>query len=773
MFSTTHRIRRDDTPIQARQAAIDSAENRLLSRAADDASAAGDTARSRDDSISGLFKPGINCCATGSAGRTAFLIDGAAYFDAFVRAARNARHSIMLVGWDFDSRTALVVDESGAPTLTLGPFLNELASKRRALRIYLLEWDYPVIFGTDRELSPLYGLSWKPHRRVHFRFDDTHPLAGSHHQKIVVIDDRIAFVGGLDLTSRRWDTPSHRPDDPGRMFDGKPYPPMHDVVAAVDGEAARALGDVVRRRWLAATGKTLSPVRTRHDPWPDELAPEMTDVNFALTCTSPPIAGQGPVKHVERMYLDMIARARRTIYIENQYFTSQKIATALAERLKEPDGPEIVLVTRLLSHGWLEEVTMQLLRSKHVHDLRAADRHGRFYACYPHITGLAEKTCIDMHSKVMIVDDEWLRVGSSNLSNRSMGVDTECDLVLQANGQSRLAAKILEFRNKLLAEHLGTESPAVTQAIEAHGSLRAAIGKLGTPDRALPELDIEPPSEAAINAAALADMEQPVTLDRLVSELGVAEADSESPRDSRVPWLQVVLGALVFAGLAAVWRFTPLADAITAERVIDWTESFSRFWWAPLVLVALYTPASLVMFPRPLITLAAVVSFGPWEGLAYAMTGVTVASAVGYYAGRAFGRNTVRRLAGPRLNRISQALKRRGVFAITAVRLVPIAPFIVVSMIAGATRFKLWQLSVGTLLGMLPGALMATVLGDAAQSALRDPSQINWLFVGGTLAVLLAGSVIVTRWLTRLSEPTQAAKRTTYVEDQHRATVKK
>jgi uncharacterized membrane protein YdjX (TVP38/TMEM64 family) len=224
---------------------------------------------------------------------------------------------------------------------------------------------------------------------------------------------------------------------------------------------------------------------------------------------------------------------------------------------------------------------------------------------------------------------------------------------------------------------------------------------------------------------------------------------------------------VVIGGLTAAWRFTPLAEVVTADRVIEWTESFSRHWWAPMVLMALYTPASLVMFPRPLITLAAVVSFGPWAGLAYALIGVILASTAGYYAGRAFGRNTVRRLAGTRLNRISQALQRRGVLAITAVRLVPIAPFIVVSMVAGAIRFKLWQLSVGTILGMLPGALMATVLGDAAQSALRDSSQINWWFVGGTLAVLLTGSAFVMRWLSRMSEEPGVIRGTSAPTDSH------
>lgn len=694
-----------------------------------------------------LFELNTNCCALGRTGRVALLVDGANYYRAFVAAARNARHSIMIVGWDFDSRTALSIDASGRPTSTLGHFLNELARSRRGLHIRVLEWDYPMIFGADRELSPIYGLSWKPHRRVHFRFDDTHPLAGSHHQKIVVIDDRTAFVGGLDLTTKRWDTCEHEPNHPGRMFEGKPYPPMHDVMAAVDGDAARALGDIVRSRWLAATGERLAAVEARHDPWPAELDAGMTDVRFALACTAPPINGAAPVGHIERLYLDMIARARRSIYIENQYFTSQKIAEALAARLQEDDGPEIVLVTRLLSHGWLEELTMQLLRSRHVEDLRKADRHDRFYACYPHVAGLAKDTCIDTHAKLMIVDDAWLRIGSANLSNRSMGVDTECDIVLDAAGNAHTAERIRAFRDRLLAEHLGATPRAVEAAIAAGGSMQAAIRTLGKEERTLARLEVEAPSEAALSAAALADMEKPVSMERLVDELS---AGTDSPAGG-FPWLKVALAVAVVAGLTMLWRFTPLAEIFTAENVIGWTESVAGYWWAPLAVVAAYTPASLVMFPRPLITLAAVVSFGPWEGITYAMTGVLVASAVGFYAGKSFGRDTVRRMAGRRLNRLSQALQRQGVLAITAVRLVPIAPFIVESMVAGAIHIKLWQLTVGTFLGMLPGALTATVLGDAAQSALRDPSRINWWFVAAVVGALVLGSMIVTRWLHRVT----------------------
>jgi phosphatidylserine/phosphatidylglycerophosphate/cardiolipin synthase-like enzyme len=152
-----------------------------------------------------LFRPGDNCCAVARADRVALVIDAQAYYEAFMRACERAEREILILAWDFDSRTGLVFGEDGRCLTTIGEFLNGLARRKRRLQIHILDWDYPMIFGKDREFLPLYGLSWKHHRRVHFRFDDTHPLAGSHHQKIVAIDDKLAFVGGLDLTSRRWD----------------------------------------------------------------------------------------------------------------------------------------------------------------------------------------------------------------------------------------------------------------------------------------------------------------------------------------------------------------------------------------------------------------------------------------------------------------------------------------------------------------------------------------------------------------------------------------
>ena len=694
-----------------------------------------------------ILRPGINCAEVARAQRVSLLVDAQAYFSAFARAAENAERSILIVGWDFDSRTTLELDERGQPVL-LGEFLNGLARRRKRLRIRILDWDFPIVFGGDRELPPpTYGVTWKPHRRIEFRFDDTHPVTGSHHQKIVVIDDKLAFTGGLDLTNKRWDTPGHCAGDPRRVFLGAPYPPMHDVMVAVDGEAAAALSKVARNRWKNATLDPLRTVTTRSDPWPRELPVDIEDATVGIALTAPPIAGDAGIRQVEQLYLDMIARARKSIYIENQYFTSQRIATALAARLAEPDGPEIVLVTRLLSHGWLEEMTMHVLRTNLVRDLRSVDKHGRFHAYYPHVDKLAEGTCVDLHSKVMLVDDEWLRVGSSNLSNRSMGMDTECDALIEARGDARIAAAIRDFRVKLLAEHSGAEVESMARALAEKGTMAEAIAAHGSPERQLARLETPQHGDTVMTMASIADPEAPMTFERIVQSI----APETSPRHFPARRLTIVLGALVAAaiGLALLWKYTPLADFISRDNALRAAEAFQDHWWAPILVIFAYTPASFVMFPRWLITMTAVIAFGPWEGFLYGSAGMVVAALVSYFPGRLVAIDTVRRFAGPRMQRIANVVKRRGLLAVSIVRLVPIAPFPVVNIVLGALRVRLRHFVFGTMLGMLPGMLAATVLSDQLAAALEDPTSVNWWLVAAALLGLLTLAYFGQRWLRR------------------------
>jgi phospholipase D1/2 len=696
-----------------------------------------------------LLRPGYNSCAVARAERLALLVDAESYFKAFYQAALRARRSITILGWDFNSQTRLHFDAvaEGGPPALLGDFLNYLVRRRRGLHVNVLNWDYPMVFGADREFPPLYGFGWKPSRRVRLRYDDTHPVAGSQHQKIVLIDEAIAFIGGIDLTVRRWDSNEHCPADPRRMAYGKPYPPFHDLMVAVDGEAAQALANIARERWRLATGSKLKAVAAEQDPWPSALQPDLRDIDVGIARTMPPRGEVPAVREIERLYLDMIASASRHIYIENQYFTAPLIAAALEKRLSEPNGPEIVLVLRLLSHGWLEEHTMHVLRTRLIERLKKADRYGRFYVYYPHIPGLDEGCCLDVHSKMMAVDDRMLRIGSANLCNRSMGMDTECDVLIESRGQPPVAKVIIDFRDRLLAEHLGIEVRAFQAELRKTGSLHAAIAALRCAKRTLLELDeIKQWPEAIVNLAAVADPDEPIALDFLSSD----RVSTSNQEKGRPAWGKIALIALVFGALAAIWQFTPLAEVVTPENTVAWAKEFGNRWWAPLVVMLAYTPACFIMFPRPLITLAGVIAFGPWLGFLYALVGIVFSSIVTYFVGKRMRRDTVRRLAGAQLDRMVGVLMKHGLLAMSLLRLVPLAPFAVVGLVAGAMRLKLWHLAAGTAIGMIPGTLAATIFGDQLESALSG-GHINWWIVGGCAAALGTGVFFVKRWFTKMA----------------------
>lgn len=237
-----------------------------------------------------IFEVGRNCGRVALANRVAFVVDGDDYFKIFMRAAERARKSIIIIAWDFNSNCCLdFTCGTDGPGAKLGEYLNHLAKRQPDLQIHVLDWDFPMMYATDRE-APLgvgLGWGWKPHKRVHLEFDNTHPAGGSHHQKIVVIDDAFAFCGGLDLTCKRWDTSEHAADAPHRIVANKPYPPFHDMMIAVDGDAARWLGHLARERWRTSTQKEIAPAATNDDPWPPELEPNLLDVPVAIAVTAP------------------------------------------------------------------------------------------------------------------------------------------------------------------------------------------------------------------------------------------------------------------------------------------------------------------------------------------------------------------------------------------------------------------------------------------------------------------------------------------------------
>lgn len=703
----------------------------------------------KDKATTSIVIPGKNCWRKAHADHVAFLVDAEEYFDAFAAAAQQATRSIMIVGWDFNSRTRLWCDDKKRDwPPTLGDFLNALVKRRRQLRIYILAWDFPMIYSADREFAPLFGLPWHRRRRIHFRFDNHFPIGGSHHQKIAVIDDAIAFTGGLDMTCGRWDTNEHLGQDPRRMNGDNPYPPFHDIMMAVDGEAARALADIGRQRWKWATKKELKSLGVINQPWPKSVRVDLENVPVAVARTVPAYGDRREVREVEALYVDMIAAAKRDIYIENQYFTSARVGDALAARLQEDDGPEIVLVLRLASDGWLEGPTMGALRTELLKKLRAIDKHQRLHAFYPYVPDLGD-SCINVHAKMAVVDDELLRIGSANLNNRSMGFDTECDLAIEARGQPRIAKVIAGFRNRLLAEHLGTTTAEVERTFAKERSLTKTINALQSDGHSLQPFEkLEEWPEVVVSLAALTDPERPVAAEQLISQFSPG-IDSKTTK----PLLKKVFFAvLFFGGLFAVWQWTPLSEYVTAEAATTWARTFGDHPGAPFAVIAAYTVASFIMFPRPLITLAAVIAFGAWLGFAYAFIGIIIAAALTYALGRGLSRDAVRKVAGARLNRITTTLRAKGLLAVIALRIIPIAPFIVVNMVLGAARVKLWHYLVGTAIGMLPGTLTATVFADQFESWLSGSSGINWTLVIVVALAFVIGIVLLRRWFVK-SQP--------------------
>ena len=437
-----------------------------------------------------LLQPGLTCWRIERAERAAFLLDNSTYFSAAKSVMARARRSILLVGWAFDPLTQLEPNaEGGGPHADrIGDFLKALAAERPELDVRVLCWKSALPISASQHFFPHRARVCFRGSRVRFRLDDSAPFGACHHQKLLVVDDMIAFCGGGDISVDRWDTVKHREHDTRRTMPwGKVHKPRHEVMALLEGPVARALGDLIRIRWARADRERLAPVtlpqgEATESYWPAHVKIDLTNVNVGIARTEPGWRDSEEVRETERLHLAAIASARRLIYLENQYVASPIYAEALAARLSQPGGPEVVIVSTARAASWFDHMTMDRTRSMFLKRLRAADAFGRFHAYCPFTPQGHEG--IVVHSKVAIIDDRLLRTGSTNLNNRSGGFDTECDVAVEATSQDRTSqTAIHRFRARLLAHYLGCP-PEVFEAAHAQsGSLAGAIDALDLGER--------------------------------------------------------------------------------------------------------------------------------------------------------------------------------------------------------------------------------------------------------------------------------------------------
>ncbi len=695
-----------------------------------------------------MLEPGRNCWRREAFEKAAFLIDGEAYFHAFRAVALQAKQSIFIIGWDVDTQIELVKGEdqsSGFPR-RLGEFLVALLRRKRKLRVYVLNWDFAMIYAWERQWMPTAEPGWSRHRRFSYEVDGQHPLGASHHQKVVVIDDTIAFVGGLDLSKSRWDTSAHVSQDPRRINpDGTPYAPFHDVQMMVSGEAAAALGDLARGRWLNATGRRLgrSERRAVKELWPPALQSDIADWEVGILRTQPAYEAQPEAREIQHAYLDAIKSARQSIYIESQYFTAHVIGRALAARLSEQNGPEVVLVLRHDCDGWLERQTMDALRARVLNEMEMADHYHRLRVYAPMVPVTEGRDYVVVHSKLLIVDEEFLCLGSANVSNRSMGFDTECNLAIASDGRPEVRTAIAGLRNRLLSEHLGVAESLVKEHIASCGSLIGTIEALRNGRRSLEDECFGTSREGAalIPEHLLIDPERPIAADQFLDSVMHRREQGRMGRRS-LAVASVLAATLV---LAAAWRWTPLGDLVTVEGILESVQSLGRGPLGWLTLLSSYILGGLLVFPLTLLIVVTLVAFGPLVGPPTALVGSLLSAMAIFGLGRLLGRYRVQRLAGRRMSHLAQRIAERGMWAVLLVRLLPIAPFSTVNLVAGATPITLRDYVLGTALGMAPGIVVMAMFIDRLEAVVRRPTPLAFVVLG----FLIAGAWACAWYLSR------------------------
>ncbi len=721
---------------------------------------------------------GRNCWRMEIARRVGLCVDGECYFGMLRQSLIAAHRFIAIAAWDIHSRLELVRPdpEDGWPT-ALGDLLLRLLEVRPELEIFILLWDYAPIYALEREPLFFGEVPWhkdadKRHPRMHFILDDVHPLMASQHQKLVIIDGALAWCGGFDISKWRWDTEAHRAVEPLRRDpDGDSYPPFHDLQMLVDGDAAGALSELFAERWEQAGGaaspvlisgatagdgeRQLAGAEAATDAWPAPLEPLFHQQAVGIARTLPAFQGRAEVRESEQLYLDMIAAARELIYIENQYLTSRSIAEALRRSLEQPEGPLILIIMPRETGHWLEQHTMDLIRARLLNGLREADQHGRLRCYYPDLPALGDD-CLMVHAKLMIIDDSVLRLGSSNLSNRSMGLDSECDLFVV--GDTKAArSEIRHLRQRLLAMFLSLD-PETLAAVEAeagqsHAGRQATAGGAVGFAGALIER-IEGDAEAARRGDDLRLTMLEPSLDREWDRQFPDERLIDPDRPLSPDWVEdVVIGqehapharwrlllgigmVLLFLVLGVLWRWTPVGDWLEPQQLAETARGLAHSTWGIPVVLGAFVLASLAAVPVTLLILVTTLVFEPLLGALLALGGSVLAAVAGYQIGHFTGARVAEKRLGGRLGDLRQRLRRSGVFAMVVVRIVPVAPFAVLNLIAGAIQVRFRDYLIGTLIGMAPAVIAMALFSQGLLEVLGRADMRSLAFlVGGVLIV--------------------------------------
>ena len=368
------------------------------------------------------------------------LVDGGNAFPTFLDAMRSAQSHVYISGWMM-SRSFKVI--RGDEPVSLRDFLSELAEK---VDVYLLLWGgapLPPYMRPSRRQVRSKARDLVHGTKIKLGLDSKERPMHCHHEKIIVVDDSVAFVGGIDWTvfgGDRYDTSNHPPR--GELG-------WHDVGTRLEGPIVGDVIDHFRMRWQETTGERLP------DP-PEQPNAGTTEIQLVRTIPEKiyDSVPKGDFRILEA-YMRGLRSARHFIYIENQFLWSPRIVDLLAEKLANPPSDDFRLICLLPSHPTTgEDDTRGQLAQ-----LVEADKGERFIACGVWARGAGTHSDpIYIHAKVCIVDDRWMTIGSANLNNHSLFNDSETNIVTSD------ADLIERTRLRLWSEHLEMDETDISGA---------------------------------------------------------------------------------------------------------------------------------------------------------------------------------------------------------------------------------------------------------------------------------------------------------------------
>ncbi len=654
-----------------------------------------------------------------------FLIDAALYFQTLEECIRKAQRRIYILAWDIGSQVELLKTEN-KKNVKLGELLFEQLEKNPQLEVYILCWNFPLAY-VSRRATPLSLLSgWKDHERLLIRYDETHPVGGCHHQKIVVIDDSIAFSGGIDICQRRWDTPEHSAEDPRRLdAHSDRYPPFHDIQLMVDGNAAKALGDLFRERWKRNSGENL-PTLMEENTFLPNVPIHLRDTEVRISLTYPRFGGYKEERQIEEMTLACLDKAKNLIYIENQFLTAERIHIKLGEILRTKNGPEIVIVLPKKPSSFLESIAILAHQNKMIKRLKRSDHFNRLGIFYPAVPG-----CLDgvlVHSKLLIVDKTIIKVGSANLNNRSMGLDTECDISVEAKNETQQLA-IETVLKQLLCEHLEVSLEELDQSFKKHnGSLLKTIAQYTIQDRSLRYFDDHTPfllRWMSLSSRAL-DPSAPLKREQVVSQF-LRQHKQAKPQ---IMFLGIFLVCSTLIALAMAW-YSYSIEELRAPISFSYTD---------FEIGLIFLSFGLLIFIAPVWTLILLLTlFGPIRGFFVGWVSLIGVSLIQYFLGSFVSQEKIKTLANLGTQTLGQQLTRMRALPAFILRLLPVAPLPVMNLISGSVGMPLTGFLALSVFSPLP--LLLTL--SALQILLEEVSQIFGHQVSAMLLIASTATFLI------------------------------